>query len=62
MCAFRLLCAVMERRPRCLGPSSCLWLVRALCAETHEGWLEDHRYVNMDFLMAQKMDLLHAAA
>jgi hypothetical protein len=27
-----------------------LRLTRALCAETHEGWLEDKRYLNMDLL------------
>jgi len=30
------------------NPSSCLRLIRALAAETHEGWLEDSRYLNMD--------------
>ena len=34
----------------------------ALCAETHDSWLEDHRYLNMDFLKAQKTDLLQTAA
>lgn len=24
-------------------------LIRALCIETHENWLEAHRYLNMDF-------------
>ena len=28
----------------------CMRLIRALCVETHEGWLEDHRYLNMDLL------------
>ena len=37
--------------------ASCLRLVRALCAETHEGWLEDHRYLNMEFLKEQKKEL-----
>ena len=27
---------------------SCLRLVRALAVETHENWLEQHRYLNMD--------------
>jgi len=27
-----------------------LRLLRALCAETHEAWLEDNRYTNMDLL------------
>jgi transposase-like protein len=26
--------------------ASCLRLTRALCIETHEGWLEDKRYLN----------------
>ena len=30
------------------NPASCLRLVRALCAEVHESWLEDHRYPNME--------------
>ena len=29
--------------------ASCLRLVRALCAEIHGSWLEDHSYLNMDF-------------
>ena len=29
---------------------SCLRLVRALCVETHENWLEAHRYLNMEYL------------
>ena len=41
--------------------ASCLRLVRALCAETHEGWLEDHRYLNMEFLKEQKKELRTAA-
>ena len=56
----------IKRRTRVVrlfpNPASCLRLVRALCAETHEGWLEDHRYLNMDFLKEQKKDLLQAAA
>ena len=37
---------------------SCLRLVRALAAETHEGWLEEHRYLNMDLLAEHKRELL----
>ena len=44
------------------NPANCLQLIRALCAETHEGWLEDHRYLSMDFLKEQKKDLLQTAA
>jgi len=33
---------------------SCLRLIRALCVETHEGWLEDNRYLNMTLLAEQK--------
>ncbi len=43
------------------NPASCLRLVRALCAEVHEGWLEDHRYLNMEFLKEQKKELRTAA-
>ena len=39
----------IKRRTRVVrifpNAASCLRLVRALCAETHEGWLEDHRYL-----------------
>ena len=56
----------IKRRTRVVrifpNPASCLRLVRALCVETHEAWLEDHRYINMDFLKEQKKNLLHAAA
>lgn len=33
---------------------ACLRLVRALAAEQHEEWLEDHRYLNMSFLKEAK--------
>lgn len=42
--------------------ASCLRLVRALCAETHETWLEDNRYPNMDFLWEQRKEQLRKAA
>lgn len=29
--------------------ASCLRLIRALAVETHEGWLDDNRYLNMEF-------------
>ena len=41
---------------------SCLRLVRALCVETHEAWLEDNRYLNMDLLKEQRRERLRAAA
>ena len=41
---------------------SCLRLIRALCVETHETWLEDNRYLNMAFLAEQKKELLRLAA
>ena len=41
---------------------SCLRLIRALCIETHETWLEDNRYLNMTFLAEQKKELLRLAA
>ena len=56
----------IKRRTRVVrifpNPASCLRLVRALCAETHEGWLEAHRYINMDLLAEQKKELLRQAA
>ncbi len=56
----------IKRRTRVVrivpNAASCLRLVRALCAETHEGWLEDHRYLNMDYWKEQKKDLVQVAA
>jgi putative transposase len=42
--------------------ASCLRLTRALCAETHEAWLEDNRYINMDLLREQRKEQLRKAA
>ena len=56
----------IKRRTRVVrifpNPASCLRLVRALCAETHEAWLEDHRYLNMDYWKEQKKDFIRTAA
>ena len=41
---------------------SCLRLVRALCVETHENWLEAHRYLNMDYLRELKKGALRREA
>ena len=41
---------------------SCRRLVRALCVETHENWLEAHRYLNMDYLRESKKEALRKAA
>ena len=41
---------------------SCLRLIRALCVETHETWLEDNRYLNMTLLAEQKKEALRLAA
>ena len=41
---------------------SCLRLVRALAVETHENWLEAHRYLNMDELREHKKEVLRQAA
>ena len=38
--------------------ASCMRLIRALCVKTHEGWLEDHRYLNMDLLQEARKDQL----
>jgi putative transposase len=41
---------------------SCLRLIRALCVETHENWLEAHRYLNMDYLRELKKEAMRQAA
>jgi putative transposase len=41
---------------------SCLRLVRALAVETHENWLEQHRYLNMDDLREHKKEVLRHTA
>ena len=48
----------------CIFPNgdSCLRLVRALAGETHENWLEQHRYLNMDDLREHKKEALRRAA
>jgi putative transposase len=40
--------------------ASCLRLVRALTAETHEEWLETTRYLNMDHLREHKKEAMRA--
>lgn len=42
--------------------ASCLRLIRALAVETHEGWLEETRYLNMEHLRERKKELLRAIA
>ena len=42
--------------------ASCLRLIRALAAETHEGWLEASRYLNMELLKEHKKLRLSLAA
>jgi len=36
--------------------------LRALVVETHENWLEQHRYLNMDDLREHKKEALRRAA
>ena len=56
----------LRRRTRVVrifpNAASCLRLVRALCAETHETWLEDSRYLNMDMLREARKEQLRKAA
>jgi putative transposase len=42
--------------------ASCCRLVRALAVETHENWLQAHRYLNMDDLKEHKKAQLRQAA
>ena len=37
-------------------------MVRALCVETHENWLEAHHYLNMDYLRELKKEAMRKAA
>jgi putative transposase len=39
-----------------------LRLIRALCVETQEAWLEDSRYLNMMLLAEQKKEVLRLAS
>ena len=52
----------IKRRTRVVrifpNSESCLRLVRALAVETHEGWLEEHRYLNMQLLAEHKREQL----
>lgn len=56
----------IKRRTRVVrifpNTASCERLVRALCVETHEAWLEASRYLNMSLLAEQKKELLKVAA
>ena len=56
----------IKRRTRVVrifpNTESCLRLIRALCVETHETWLEDSRYLNMALLAEQKKEQLRLAA
>lgn len=56
----------IKRRTRVVrifpNTESCLRLIRALCVETHETWLEDNRYLNMALLTEQKKEQLRLAA
>ena len=56
----------LRRRTRVVrifpNAASCLRLVRALCAETQEAWLEDKRYINMSLLYEERKEQLRRAA
>ncbi|WP_086970548.1 hypothetical protein [Caballeronia glebae] len=43
-----------------MGDASCLRLIRALCSETHETWLQNSRYLNMALSAEQKKEFLRA--
>lgn len=56
----------IKRRTRVVrifpNEASCLRLIRALAVETHEGWLEASRYLNMELLKEHKKQRLNLAA
>ena len=41
---------------------SCQRLLRALCVEIHEGWIEQHRYLNMELLKEHRKNRLEVRA
>lgn len=67
MCSFRSLPALLAM-PRTTSRSLLAYdgqrrgLVRMLCAETHETWIEDKRYLNMTLLWEQRKEQLRKAA
>ena len=56
----------IKRRTRVVrifpNEASCLRLIRALAVETHEGWLEASRYLNMELLKEHKKLRISLAA
>ena len=56
----------LRRRTRVIrifpNAASCLRLIRALAVETHERWLEENRYLNMEYAREQHKELLRQAA
>ena len=56
----------IKRRTRVVrifpNADSCLRMIRALFAETHEAWLEDSRYLNMSLLAERKTEALRVVA
>jgi len=56
----------IKRRTRVVrifpNADSCLRMIRALCVETHEAWLEDSRYLNMSLLAERKTEVLRVVA
>jgi hypothetical protein len=56
----------IKRRTRVVrifpNTESCLRLVRALCVEIHEAWLEGNRYLNMELLAEHRRGRLPATA
>jgi putative transposase len=52
----------IKRRTRVVrifpNKESCLRPVQALAVETHKGWLEEHRYLNMQLLTEHKREQL----
>lgn len=56
----------IKRRTRVVriftNAASCLRLIRALAVETHKGWLEASRYLNMDLLKEHKKLRISLAA
>ena len=56
----RVVDALVRGSPIEYIPENLIVLVRALAVETHENWLEQHRYLNMDDLSEHKEALRRA--
>jgi putative transposase len=53
---------LLLRRPSRSKVHRCFRLIRALAVETHENWLDQHRYLNIEELREHKKLTMRQAA